>query len=301
MTDYPGPDAGPTTTTTDPPGPAGPPTIRRFRRSRNDRVLAGVSGGLAESLAMDPVIIRVLLVVLTFFGGAGIIVYLACWLLMPEDDRESSLAERAIARGGRTSWPLLVLAGAIGLAAVLSAGWVVDDRGLLLIALFVIAAILLSRRERDLTAPPVTTPPPAPFPSGPTPAAAPWTAGAWTPTEPLPPLPPLPAPPPPAPRSLLGRITFALVLLGLGVLAAVDLAGADVPAAAYPALVVAGAGLGLLVGTRSSRWACSECSRCPPASSPTPTAATGWTRTAGRSSRPRSPTSRRSTPTAGAG
>lgn len=252
MTDYPGPDAGPTTTA-EPPRPTGPPTVRRFRRSRNDRVLAGVGGGLAESLAMDPVIIRVLLVVLTFFGGAGIIVYLACWLLMPEDDRESSLAERAIARGGRNSWPLLVLAGAIGLAAVLSVGWVVDDRGLLLIALFAIAAILLSRRERDLNATPGTTAPAA-FPAGPAPAAAPysaapWPGGAWAPTEPLPPLPPAP----PAQRSLLGRITFALVLLGLGVLAATDLAGADVPAAAYPALVVAGAGLGLLVGTRYGR------------------------------------------------
>lgn len=262
MTDHPGPETGPTSTaapSAGPPGSAGAPTIRRFRRSRNDRVLAGVGGGLAESLAMDPVIVRVLLVVLTFFGGAGIIVYVACWLLMPEDDRESSLAERAIARGGRTSWPLLVLAGAIGLAAVLSAGWVVDDRGLLLIALFAIAAILLSRRERDLAGPAVTDPRAAPFPSAapfpPAPAPAPWTAGApWAasafpPAEPLPPLPPAP----PAPRSLLGRITFALVLLGLGVLAAADLAGADVPAAAYPALVVAGAGLGLLVGARYGR------------------------------------------------
>ena len=231
-------------------------------------MLAGVSGGLAESLAMDPVIVRVLMVVLTFFGGAGIIVYLACWLLMPEDDRESSLAERAIARSGRSSWPLLVLAGALGLAAVLSAGWVVDDRGVFLIALFVIAAIVLSRRD---THPQAGTGQAGssqagsgqagwgqtgwgqPTPAGPSPA--PWPSQAWAPaaTEPLPPLPPVPPGPPPAPRSLLGRVTFFLVLLGLGALATADLSGADIPAAAYPALAIAGAGLGLLVGARYGR------------------------------------------------
>lgn len=215
-----------------------PPGPRKFRRSRNDRVLAGVCGGLAESLAMDPVIVRVLMVVLTFFGGAGIIVYLACWLLMPEDNREASLAERAIARGGRNPWPVLALAGALGLAAVLGAGWVVDGRGLLLIALFVIAAILLTRRDNEPQ--PLTTSAPATWTS--TPEA----------TAPLPPLPP--APPEPArPRSLLGRLTLALVLLTLGVLATADLSGADVPAAAYPAVIVAGAGLGLLVGSRYGR------------------------------------------------
>lgn len=199
---------------------------------------------------MDPVIVRVLVVVLTFFGGAGIIVYGACWILMPEDDRESSLAERAIARGGRSSWPVLVLAGVIGLAVVLGAGWVVDDRGVLLIALVVIAAILLSRRGHEQpAAEPVSTPAPATWSSGS--ATTDWSTPTWSavPAAPLPPL----APEPPRPRSYLGRITFCLVLLALGVLAAADLSGADVPSAAYPAVIVAGAGLGLLVGTRYGR------------------------------------------------
>jgi phage shock protein PspC (stress-responsive transcriptional regulator) len=248
--------ASSSTTTTPPP----PPTVRRFRRSRTDRTLAGVCGGLAESLGMDPVIVRVLVVVLTFFGGAGVIVYGACWLLMPEDDRESSLAERAIAKGGRNPWPVLLGVGALSLAVVLSGGWFIDDRGALLIALVVIGAILLARRQADAplakpTGWAATPPPPyAPFaatPSEPYTSWQPATTAApvlssWPPLAPQ-------EPEPPRPRPLLGRVTFCLILIGLGVLATVDLMGADVWASAYPALVVAGAGAGLLVGSRYGR------------------------------------------------
>lgn len=231
------PPAAPGSTATAAPPPA-PSEPRRFRRSRSDRVVAGVAGGLAESLNLDPVIVRVLLVVLSFFGGAGIIVYGACWLLMPADDRETSLAERAIARGGRNPWPVLALVGALGLAVVLSAGIFIDDRGVLLIALLVIAAVLLARREDaqqpQRQAPPQYAPPPYASPQYAPPQHAP--------------LAPATPPTPPRPRSILGQLTLCAILLALGVLGAVDLSGADVPAAAYPALVVAVTGLGLVVG-----------------------------------------------------
>jgi phage shock protein PspC (stress-responsive transcriptional regulator) len=232
-----------TTTTPAPP----PPTYRRFRRSKTDRTFQGVCGGLAEALAMDPVIVRVLMVVLAFFGGAGLIVYGACWLRMPEDDAEPSLAERVISKEGRNPWPLLLGIGAVSLAVVATAGWFIDSRGALLIALVVIGAILLTRRQADnpLPAPEATWTPPAP-------AAPSWDPA---PTSTLPPLPPVP-PAAPAPRPFLGRLTFFVVLIALGVLATVDLTGADVDASAYPAVVVAGAALGLLVGTRwgRARW-----------------------------------------------
>ena len=61
--------------------------LGRLRRSVDDSKVAGVAGGLARHLDIDPVILRVAFVVLTFFGGAGLIVYGACWLLVPEDDR----------------------------------------------------------------------------------------------------------------------------------------------------------------------------------------------------------------------
>ncbi|HVE25208.1 MAG TPA: PspC domain-containing protein [Sporichthya sp.] len=260
-----------TTTTPAPP----PPAIRRFRRSKTDRTFMGVCGGIAEALAMDPVIVRVLMVVLAFFGGAGIIVYGACWLLMPEDESEPSLAERVLSRPGRNPWPLLLGVGAVSLAVVLSAGWFIDSRGALLIAVVVVAAVLLTRRQAET--PPFSPPPFGPPPSGPPAGTAPtapfhsWDAPAtsgptagpaavptWTSTSTLPPLPPLTttAPEVERPRPFLGRLTFFGVLIALGIVAAVDLAGADVDASVYPAVVVAGAGLGLLISTRwgRARW-----------------------------------------------
>ena len=60
-------------------------TIRTFRRSTDDRMVAGVCGGAAKLLGIDVVLLRVLLVAATLFGfGAGALVYLACWLVVPE-------------------------------------------------------------------------------------------------------------------------------------------------------------------------------------------------------------------------
>lgn len=57
---------------------------RRLRRSRVERKIAGVCGGLGEFVDIDPVLFRVLFVVLAFMGGAGILLYLAFWLAMPD-------------------------------------------------------------------------------------------------------------------------------------------------------------------------------------------------------------------------
>jgi phage shock protein PspC (stress-responsive transcriptional regulator) len=76
---------------TDPPRAALPPApASRFelRRSRTDRMLGGVCGGLAASLGADAALLRVLLVALTLLtGGAAAIVYIAAWALAPEEDR----------------------------------------------------------------------------------------------------------------------------------------------------------------------------------------------------------------------
>lgn len=55
-------------------------------------MLAGVGAGIGRYLGIDPVIVRIAIVVLTFFGGLGVILYLAGWLLMPEDGRAASIA-----------------------------------------------------------------------------------------------------------------------------------------------------------------------------------------------------------------
>lgn len=70
-------------------GPLAPEQKRRFRlrRSRTDRVLGGVCGGLAAELDVDASLLRIGLVVLTLLGaGSGVLIYVAAWALVPEDD-----------------------------------------------------------------------------------------------------------------------------------------------------------------------------------------------------------------------
>jgi phage shock protein C len=62
------------------------PTHKRYRR-RSDRKLAGVCGGLAQFFSLDPTLIRVLFAVLAVLGGSGILIYLAMWIMVPNEPR----------------------------------------------------------------------------------------------------------------------------------------------------------------------------------------------------------------------
>jgi phage shock protein PspC (stress-responsive transcriptional regulator) len=62
------------------------PARPRLTRSRTDRRIAGVAGGLAEHTGVDAVLWRVALVALTLTGGSGVLVYGLLWLLMPPAD-----------------------------------------------------------------------------------------------------------------------------------------------------------------------------------------------------------------------
>lgn len=58
---------------------------RRLTRRSNNRMVAGVCGGIADHLGIDATIVRLLLVAAVVFGfGAGIVLYVAGWWLMPE-------------------------------------------------------------------------------------------------------------------------------------------------------------------------------------------------------------------------
>ncbi|SDD26774.1 PspC domain-containing protein [Actinokineospora iranica] len=60
---------------------------RKLRRSRTDRMVAGVCGGAARMLGADAALIRIILVAATLLGfGSGALIYLACWILLPEDE-----------------------------------------------------------------------------------------------------------------------------------------------------------------------------------------------------------------------
>jgi phage shock protein C len=62
--------------------------IKRLYRSKNDRVIAGICGGLGEYFKIDPVLIRILAVLLVLGFGSGIIAYLVGWLIIPEAPAE---------------------------------------------------------------------------------------------------------------------------------------------------------------------------------------------------------------------
>lgn len=205
-------------------------------------MLAGVCGGVGEALRIDPVVIRVAVVVLTFFGGAGVVAYIAGWLLLPEAN-EASPVRRALRRRGGEAWTGLALIGLLALTLVVTldsllSGWGPGhERGpfpvIVLAALFVGGYLL--RKRHDPAAASAGPASPVPFDKPPAP-----------PVDEAPPT--LPPPPTPEPRSSLGLATFSLVLIALSALAVAEALGIDVPPVAYPASVLAGAGIGLLVG-----------------------------------------------------
>ena len=58
---------------------------KKLRRSTGDSVIAGVCGGIGAYLDLDPVIVRIALLLFTLLGGAGLLFYLVCWICMPLD------------------------------------------------------------------------------------------------------------------------------------------------------------------------------------------------------------------------
>jgi phage shock protein C len=57
----------------------------RLYRSRSDRMIGGVCGGLGKYLNIDPTLVRLLMVALALFGGPGLIVYLVMLIIVPEE------------------------------------------------------------------------------------------------------------------------------------------------------------------------------------------------------------------------
>jgi phage shock protein C len=68
---------------------------KRIARSRTERMLGGVCGGLAEYFDADPTLVRLAFVLLTLFSGMGVLVYLVMWLIVPEASAETSVAPQA--------------------------------------------------------------------------------------------------------------------------------------------------------------------------------------------------------------
>jgi phage shock protein PspC (stress-responsive transcriptional regulator) len=71
-----------------------------LRRSVEGRILGGVAAGLAEYFAFDVAHVRIVLVALSFLGGAGVPLYLAAWVLIPEEGSNIAIADGVLSHAG---------------------------------------------------------------------------------------------------------------------------------------------------------------------------------------------------------
>ena len=219
--------------------------LGRLRRSTSDRKVAGVAGGLARHLDIDPLVLRVAFVVLSFFGGAGLIVYGACWLLVP--DEESGKAPVTLDERSRTV--ALLVVGVLAAFALIGDSWGVFWFPWPLAIIAVVVLVFLTRKDRDQAPPAASTTTPAYAAAPPAYAAGPPAYAATPPAYAAPPARPA-APRDPHRRGpILFWFTLALVALGVGVLGILDVAGVPVADPAYPALALGIIGVMLLVGS----------------------------------------------------
>jgi phage shock protein PspC (stress-responsive transcriptional regulator) len=135
----------------DPPRSGGP---RRLLRSRSDRMIAGVAGGLASYFNVDPVIVRIAFAISIFFGGLGVIAYAALALFVPSEPTEGGEVGPPPAERSRA----LAIGAGVALVVVALSWGVFDGPGwwghgffwspFVFVALLVGAAILIARRAR---------------------------------------------------------------------------------------------------------------------------------------------------------
>ncbi|MEV7543822.1 PspC domain-containing protein [Streptomyces sp. NPDC089915] len=138
------------------PAPAERPTLRRSRR---DKVLAGVCGGLGRYFDLDPVVFRVVLGVLAVTGGVGLVFYGFAWLLLPLEGEEEGEGRKLLT--GRIEGTTLaaVFSALVGCALFLS----MLDNGVMggfsvLVILALGGAAYWSRRHRHAPAPEAEVP-----------------------------------------------------------------------------------------------------------------------------------------------
>lgn len=167
----------------------GYPPLSDLRRSRSDRKLAGVSGGLGQWAGVDPLVFRILFVVLTVFGGSGLLLYALGWLLVPEDGETESEGQRLFNGRSTTSWKgllaliVVIVLGIAATATLIGSGPGIGGIGVL--AVIGVVAVFLLRNgpgPRHVDAPPAgstTTPGPVfgPVPPPPEPGAYGQTPG----------------------------------------------------------------------------------------------------------------------------
>ena len=203
------------------------------------------------------------MVILALFAGGGVLVYLAAWLLIPEEGQPESTAQRWIGSASNQTTLIVVIAVVVGLSIVVPSGHLfgfgphLGPPGFLLILAAVGLVVWLIRRDdaSPSAAPqPITSDAPQPVSY-----STPPNDGASMTTAVLPPasidspaVPPAVVPPKPRePRSVLGLLTVSATALVAGALVIVNLAtdGSNIDATTIFASMLATVALGLLIGT----------------------------------------------------
>lgn len=121
---------------------------RPLLRSKDERMIWGVAGGVSEHLNVDATLVRVGFVITALFGGAGLLAYLILAVALPEDDGTGKPVEEAVgARLGRVLLVCLLVAAALAVASslvVLSAWAAATGRGGVIAALVIVLGALLA-------------------------------------------------------------------------------------------------------------------------------------------------------------
>lgn len=71
-------------------------TAKRLTKSSTDKMVCGVCGGLGEYLSLDPVILRLLFVILTISGGSGILIYIVLCIVLPEQGSAAKSTQEVV-------------------------------------------------------------------------------------------------------------------------------------------------------------------------------------------------------------
>ncbi|MFF5174826.1 PspC domain-containing protein [Micromonospora sp. NPDC000089] len=154
-------------------------------RPREGRYLAGVCAAIGRATNTDPVLWRVILAVLGFFGGVGILVYVAAWLIIPGEGDSASPLESVLGRGRSSMSPVTVIV--LSILVAVSFGYIVTDafRAVLLGAAILIGGALLLNRDSHASAPPGQ-----PYPAPPAAPPGPVPPVSWPAPDPFAPGPP---------------------------------------------------------------------------------------------------------------
>jgi phage shock protein PspC (stress-responsive transcriptional regulator) len=193
---------------------AGMSSIWTIRRSTSDVKLAGLCGGVARHWGIDPVLVRVGWALLALSGGIGVILYLAGWLLLPTDGRETAPAEDmfgdAVRKWPREVWVAIVVIACVAGFALFNGVTPFGIGPAVVVALVWYFGFYRKRMAKTGPMPPpgpaaVPAPPAAPFRYPGPPTAFTEAADAWqrrvaehqaTERATVPPVPPWSAPPP---------------------------------------------------------------------------------------------------------